>query len=77
MLLTIIPQGGAPAAGNAKAFDDLTTAVSKHHVNLRNANPGKDLTTLFTKELTTVHSSSANNLDDLNSATAEYLLTHD
>jgi hypothetical protein len=43
---------------------------------LRAANPGVDLTTLASKDLVTIHAASTNNLDDLNTATAEYILAN-
>ena len=77
ILLFVNQQGAVASAGNPRAFSDLQTAMALHLRNLRAANSGKDLTTLLAKELPTVHSSSINNLDDLNTASAEYLLTHD
>ncbi len=77
MILLIVNQQGAVATGgNAKAFIDLTTVYVAHLAALRTANPGADLTTLAVKDLTTIHAASVNNLDDLNTATAEYLLSN-
>lgn len=65
-------------AGYPKAFVDLTSFYTAHLAVLRAANPGKDLTTLATKEFPTIRTAvSAGNKDDLNTAIAEWLLTND
>lgn len=77
ILFFINQQGASPGSGgNAKAFQDVTTVYVAHLATLRAANPGKDLTTLAGKDLVTIHAASANNLDDLDSAIAEYLLSN-
>ena len=77
MILLLAEQGvGGGPVGNPKAFDDLTTHYVAHLATLRAANPGKDLTTLASKDLVTIHAASVNNLDDLNTAIAEYILAN-
>jgi hypothetical protein len=77
MILLLAEQGvGGGPVGNPKAFDDLTTHYISHLALLRAANPGVDLTTLASKDLVTIHAASVDNLDDLNTATAEYILAN-
>jgi hypothetical protein len=76
MLLLLSEQGVGGGTPNPKAFDDLTTAYIGHLALLRAANPGVDLTTLASKDLVTIHAASVDNLDDLNTATAEYILAN-
>jgi hypothetical protein len=75
MILLLAAQG-AGGSGNPLAFNDLTTAYVAHLITLRAANPGVDLTTLASKDLVTIHAASVDNLDDLNTATAEYILAN-
>lgn len=64
-------------AGYANAFSNLAFAFVKHGQALQAANSGKDLTTLVVKDLPTVrNAAAAGNKDDVNTAYAEYLLTH-
>ncbi len=76
ILLFINQQGAVATGGNPKAFSDLNTVYVAHLAALRAANPGKDLSTLAAKDFVTIHAASVNNLDDLNTATAEYLLSN-
>ena len=76
LLLLFSVQGGGPAGGNPKAFEDLTTVYTAHVAVLHAANPTQDLTSLASKDLATVRAASVSNTDDLNNALAEYLLSN-
>ncbi len=77
MLLLFVNQGVGGGGGYARAFTDLTTYYVAHLAVLAAANSGKDLGTLASKDLATIHGAvSAGNQDDLNTAIAEYLLTN-
>ena len=76
MILLLAAQGVGGGVAYPKAFDDLTTAMQVRYRTLQAANSGKDMTTVFSKNLATIHAASVNNLDDLNTAIAEYLLSN-
>jgi hypothetical protein len=62
---------------SAPVFEDLTTSFVHHVAALRAANAGRDATTLVAKDIPTVrNAASSGNKDDLDTAYAEYLLTH-
>lgn len=71
ILLVVNQQGAGPFVGNVKAFQDVTTAYIAHLAALRAANPGKDMTTIATKDFVTIRAAvTADNRDDLNTAIA-------
>jgi hypothetical protein len=77
LLLIVGQQGASPSVGNPKAFEDVTTVYAARLAALRAANPGKDLTTLATKDHATIRTAAASgNKDDLNTAIAEYIFTN-
>lgn len=68
--------GGGGPVGNTKAFEDLTTAYNAHLVAVRATDGSRDLTALAVVDLNTMRAASVDNLDDLNSAIAEYIYTN-
>lgn len=76
-MILLLSAQGVGGSGNPKAFEDLTTVYCARLVALRAASPGVDLATLASKDLVTIHAASVDNLDDLNTSIAEYLLAND